>query len=47
MLSCCAWADVVRLVGEVIPTRVKLTFSQAMNFASDIAMERDYTYFFW
>ena len=35
------------MVGEVIPTRVKLSFSQAQNFISDIALERNYTYFFW
>ncbi|BDA45278.1 hypothetical protein COCOBI_07-0650 [Coccomyxa sp. Obi] len=35
------------LVGEVIPTRVRLTFSQAQNMIADIAVERNYTFFFW
>ncbi|CAL8471124.1 g10666 [Coccomyxa elongata] len=35
------------LVGEVIPTRVRLTFSQAQNIIADIAIERNYTFFFW
>ncbi len=35
------------LVGEVIPTRVQLTFSQAQNLIADIAIERNYTFFFW
>ncbi|KAK9901254.1 hypothetical protein WJX75_002645 [Coccomyxa subellipsoidea] len=38
---------VVALVGEVIPTRVRLTFSQAQNMIGDIALERNYTFFFW
>jgi hypothetical protein len=40
-------AGVVALVGEVIPTRVRLTFSQAQNMIGDIALERNYTFFFW
>ncbi len=35
------------LVGEVISTRVQLTFSQAQNMIGDIAVERNYTFFFW
>ena len=35
------------MVGEVISTRVKLSFSQAQNFIADIALERNYTYYFW
>jgi hypothetical protein len=38
---------VVELVGEVIPTRVKMTFSQAQNMIADIAVERNYTFYFW
>jgi len=36
-----------QLVGEVIPTRVQLTFSQCQNYIADISSERNYTYFFW
>lgn len=32
---------------EVIPTRVKLTASQAQNMIADIAVERNYTFYFW
>ncbi|BDA45364.1 hypothetical protein COCOBI_07-1510 [Coccomyxa sp. Obi] len=35
------------IVGEVIPTRVQLTFSQLQNFIASIAIERDYNYYFW
>ncbi|EIE20118.1 hypothetical protein COCSUDRAFT_57844 [Coccomyxa subellipsoidea C-169] len=35
------------IVGEVIPTRVQHTFSQLQNFMASIAVERDYTYYFW
>ncbi len=42
------WLAVVKqMVGEVIPTRVQLTFSQCQNFISDISAERNYTYHFW
>lgn len=41
------YAGVNGLVGEVIPTRVRLTFSQAQNMIADIAIERNYTFFFW
>lgn len=34
-------------MGEVIPTRVRLTFLQAQNMIADIAIERNYTFFFW
>ena len=40
-------AVVNQMVGEVIPTRVQLTFSQCQNFIADISTERNYTYFFW
>lgn len=40
-------AVVRQMVGEVIPTRVQLTFSQCQNFIADISVERNYTYFFW
>ena len=40
-------AGVVALVGEVIPTRVKLTFSQCQNMIADISRERSYDFFFW
>ncbi len=41
-------AAVVRqMVGEVIPTRVQLTFSQCQNYLADISVERNFTYFFW
>lgn len=40
-------AVVNQMVGEVIPTRVQLTFSQCQNFIADISLERNYTYFFW
>ena len=40
-------AVVRQMVGEVIPTRVQLTFSQCQNFIADISLERNYTYFFW
>ena len=52
-IACKQWrghfcAAVVRqMVGEVIPTRVQLTFSQCQNFIADISVERNYTYFFW
>ena len=37
-----------KLVGEVIPTRPsRLSFSQLQNFIADIALERNYTYYFW
>ena len=32
---------------EVIPTRVQLSFSQLQNFIADVAIERDYEYYFW
>ena len=35
------------MVGEVIPTRVQLTFSQCQAVISDISAERNYTYHFW
>lgn len=35
------------IVGEVIPTRVQMTFSQLQNFIASIAIERDYKYYFW
>ena len=41
------YAGVNALVGEVIPTRVLLTFSQAQNMIADIAIERNYTFYFW
>lgn len=41
------FAGVNELVGEVIPTRVKLTFSQAQNMIADIAVERNYSFYFW
>ena len=34
-------------MGEVIPTRAPLTFSQLQNFMSEVAIERNLTYFFW
>lgn len=40
-------AQVNAIVGEVIPTRVQHTFSQLQNFMASIAVERDYTYYFW
>ena len=40
-------AGINALVGEVIPTRVRLTFSQAQNMIADIAIERNYTFYFW
>ena len=40
-------AVVNQMVGEVISTRVQLTFSQCQNFIADISLERNYTYFFW
>ncbi len=39
--------QVNRIVGEVIPTRAQLTFSQLQNMVADIAVERGYTYYFW
>ena len=42
------WHAVVKqMVGEIIPTRVQLTFSQCQNYMADISTERNYTYFFW
>jgi hypothetical protein len=35
------------IVGEVIPTRVQMTFSQLQNFIADVAVERGYDYYFW
>ncbi|BDA45280.1 hypothetical protein COCOBI_07-0670 [Coccomyxa sp. Obi] len=35
------------MVGEVIATRARLTFSQSQNYIADIAIERDYEYYFW
>jgi hypothetical protein len=35
------------IVGEVIPTRTQLTFSQLQNFVADVAVERGYDYYFW
>ncbi|CAL8471123.1 g10665 [Coccomyxa elongata] len=35
------------MVGEVIATRARLTFSQSQNYIADIAIERDYAYYFW
>ena len=35
------------MAGEIIPTRVQLTFSQLQNFIADVAIERDYAYYFW
>ena len=35
------------MVGEIIPTRVQLTFSQCQNYIADISAERNYTYHFW
>lgn len=35
------------MVAEVIPTRVQLTFSQLQNFIADVAIERNYEYYFW
>ena len=40
-------AQVNAIVGEVIPTRVQLTFSQLQNFIASIAIEREYDYYFW
>ncbi len=34
-------------MAEVIPTRVQLSFSQLQNFIADVAIERDYDYYFW
>lgn len=42
-----AAAQVQSLVAEIIPTRVQLTFSQLQNFIADVAIERDYKYYFW
>jgi hypothetical protein len=39
--------QVAQLVGEVIPTRVQLSFSQLQNFAADVAAERNLSYYFW
>ena len=39
--------QVGQLVGEVIPTRVQLSFSQLQNFAADVAVERNLSYYFW
>ena len=42
------WLAVVKqMVGEIIPTRVQLTFSQCQNYIADISAERNYTYHFW
>lgn len=42
------WLAVVKqMVGEIIPTRVQLTFSQCQNHIADISAERNYTYHFW
>ncbi|KAK9901260.1 hypothetical protein WJX75_002993 [Coccomyxa subellipsoidea] len=35
------------MVGEVIATRARLTFSQSQNYIADIAIEREYEYYFW
>ncbi len=44
----CLWCAVVKqMVGEIIPTRVQLTFSQCQNYIADISAERNYTYSFW
>ena len=40
-------AQVVAMVGEVMGTRVQLTFTQLQNFIADVAIERNLTYFFW
>jgi hypothetical protein len=40
-------AQVNAIVGEVIPTRVQLSFSQLQNFVADVAVERGYDYYFW
>ena len=36
------------LVAEVIPTRPsRLSFSQLQNFIGEMAIEREYAYYFW
>ncbi len=45
MLMACMQVNAI--VGEVIPTRVQLTFSQLQNFIASIAIDRDYNYYFW
>ena len=45
--SACA-LQVKELVREIIPTRPsRLSFSQLQNVIADIAIERNYTYYFW
>ena len=40
--------QVQELVREIIPTRPsRLSFSQLQNVIADIAIERNYTYYFW
>ena len=35
------------MVAEIVSTRVQLSFSQLQNFIADMAIERDYKYYFW
>lgn len=44
---CVCVCQVSAIVGEVIPTRSQQTFSQLQNMIADIAVEREYTYYFW
>ena len=39
--------QVQSMVAEVMRTRVKLTFSQLQNYIADVAIERDYPFYFW
>lgn len=40
--------QVNELVAEVIPTKPsRLSFSQLQNFIGEMAIEREYTYYFW
>ena len=41
------FVQVTALVGEIVPTRAKLTFSQLQNFMAGDAISKNLTYFFW
>ena len=43
----CGPCQVSSRVGEVVPTRTKLSFSQLQNFMAEVAIEKNLTYFFW
>jgi hypothetical protein len=39
--------QITTLVGEVIPTKVTLSFSQLQNFMAQMAVDRQLTFYLW